>query len=263
MKKLIWRTAIALNLLSAALFDANANEPNSFTHTSAYLTYERLTLEIEVLPHMLQQVQVLRDLDGDGKMSQAEFDQAKAEILVYVQKHIGVTLNARSLRADSAAVMYRFHESANAPSRLYITNWYALLLKPEHLHLRNGMFLELNTEHRNYGTITNGKQSVDFEFPANAREEEGAQFQLAANQIVWLNPNDNLSSPALLWLGAGVCGLALLAGTAYLRKLARRHARRQKRKERAAIVNTLEEPRTRRHSHSSRRHTYELEKALS
>lgn len=263
MRRLMWSASIVLSLASAALFEAHANEPNSFTHTSAYLTHERLTLEIEVLPHMLQQAQVLRDLDGDGIMSQAEFDQAKAEILVYVQQHLGVTLNGRSLRADSAAVRYRFQESANAPSRLYITNWYALLLKPEHLQLRNDMFCELRAEQRNYGTITNGEQSVDFEFPTNALENEGAQFELAADQIVWLNPNDNLSSPALLWLGAGVGGLALLAGTAYLRKLARRHARRQKRKERATIVNTLEEPRTRRRSHSSRRHTYELEKALS
>ncbi|MEK7728323.1 MAG: hypothetical protein AAB354_07895 [candidate division KSB1 bacterium] len=249
---------MVLSLLSAARFNANANEPNSFTHTNAYLTPERLTLEVEVLPHMLQQARVLRD--RDGKMSQAEFDLAKAEILAYAQPRLGVRLNARSLRADSAAVIYRFQETAAAPSCIYITCWYALLLQPEHLQIRNDMFQELAARHRNYGTIANGKLSVDFEFPANAPENEGAQFELAANKIVWLNANDKLSSPALLWLGAGVGGLVLLAGMAYLRKLARRRARRQKRTQRAAMGTRTS---TTSVAPVARRHAYQLEKALS
>ncbi len=254
MTKKIWSALLAISLFGAA--PTYAKESGSFTHTSARLTAERLTLEIEALPHMLQKAQVLRDLDGSGQMSQAEFDHAKAEILSYAQKHLGVTLNARALRADSAAVRYRFQEASAAPTRIYVTCSYALLLKPEHLLVRNDMFQELAAAHKNYGTITNGNQSIDFEFPLNTSAPEGAEFALTSGTLELIASGATWYSPAMLWLGAGIGGLALLAVIAYFRKWARRHARRQKRKQRAApaIAPVARTP---------RRHAYELENVLS
>lgn len=257
MKKIIWSKLILLSLPNLILLAtaAHANETPSFTHTSAQLTREHLTLELEVLPHMLQKAQVLRDLDDNGQMSREEFDHAKAGILNYVQEHISVTLNARVLRADSAAVLYRIAKAAAAPSRIYITCWYALLLKPEHLRLDNRMFSQFAETHKNYGTITHGNQTVDFEFPLVARSEhDGVEFALTAGNVMLLHSGTTLYSPALIWFAAGGGGLVLLGLLAYFRKLARCRTRHQKRTHRATTTAV---------SRVSHRQDYELEQALN
>lgn len=255
MRKSIWNHLFALSLSSVSALYGQASTSESFTHMNAQLGVEKLTLEIEVLPHMLQKAEVLRDIDGDGKISPDEFERARAPILNYAQKHLGVTLNARELNADSATVTYRLHE--HLPARLYITRSYGLLLRPEHLALRNEMFEELHEAHRNYGTLTSGKQILDFAFPTRFAEVKDAEFEIVSGTVRWINHDANLHSPAMLWLGAGLSGLLLFAGMAYARKQARRHARRQKRKQREAMGLKTSSMR------SSPRHAYELEKVLS
>ncbi|NUO81046.1 hypothetical protein HUU05_13285, partial [candidate division KSB1 bacterium] len=218
------------------------------------LTREHLTLDLEILPHMLQQAHVLRDLDGDGQMSQAELGEAKAAILRYVQEHVGITVNQRALRADSAAVMYRLQDAVSAPTRVYVTCWYALLLKPEHLRLRNEMFQAFAATHKNYGTITSGKQVVDFEFPTEAAfTGPGVEFKIFAHDVEWINDAATSYSPALIWLTAGCSGLLALGMIARFRKLARRRARRSKRMQHTSTVAV---------SPRSYQQAYELEKVL-
>ncbi len=257
MRNSIWSFLVALSLCSVSALYGQISKAESFTHMNAQLDAEKLTLEIEAQPHMLQKAQILHDLDSDGKMSQSEFESARTQILNYAQKHLRVTLNERELNADSATVTYRFHEQSHMPARLYITCSYALLLRPEHLVLRNEMFAELQETHQNYGTFTSGKQIIDFVFPSRFAEVRGAEFEIASGIVRWINHEANLHSPALLWLGAGLGGLVLFAGMAYARKQARRHARRQKRKQREALGLDASAMR------SSPRHSYELEKVLS
>ncbi len=255
MKKTLWRKIampglLALNVLNAPAF---ADVPASFSHTNVQLTREHLTLDLEILPHMLQQANVLRDLDGDGQMRQAEFDHARTAILKYVQERFGLIVNQRALRTDSVAITYRFHDDAATPMRINLACRYALLLKPEHLRLRNSMFQEFAATHRNYGTITNGVQTVDFEFPA-AVTRAAVEFTISGNAIALIDDKPVLFSPAMIWLVAGCVGLLVLGVTAHMRKLARRRARRAKRNPRATGEAASSLP---------RQHTYELENALS
>lgn len=254
MKKLVWNFLAALSLSGIAPLHG---QPESFTHTNARLEAGHLTLEVEVLPHMLQKARLLNDLASEGRTDQKELENTRANILRYMQERLGVVLNGRNLSADSVSVAFRFGEQSNAPKQIFVTCWYALLLRPEQLQLRNEMFYELGAAHRNFGTITSEKQMIDFEFPSRSPEARGAEFELAAGGIKWRNANTKLHSPAILWLGAGLGGLVLFGGMAYARKLARRYARRQRRKQREAAGLSATTVRT------SRRHSYELEKVLS
>lgn len=254
MKKLVWNFLTILSLCGIAPL---RGQTEFFTHTNARLEAEHLILEVEVLPHVLQKARLLHERASNDEMSQNEFEGARANILQYAEARLGVVLNGRNLRADSAAVTFRFQEQPNAPKQIFITCWYALLLRPEHLHVRNEMFQELDETHRNFGTMTCGKQVIDFEFPSRSQEARAAEFEVSTGGIKWLNANTNLHSPAILWLGAGLGGLILFGGLAYARKLARHHARRQRRKQREAAGIHSTTVRT------SRRHSYELEKVLS
>lgn len=254
MKKKICRTFALPGLLALSSLNASAfaDEPVSFSHTNVQLSREHLTLDLEILPHMLQQANVLRDLDGDGQMSQAELDHAKTAILSYVRERVGITLNQRALKTDSASITYRLQDAAAAPSRIYVTCSYALLLKPEHLCLRNNMLQEFAATHKNYGTITNGKQTVDFELPS---ETATAEFEISGNGITLINNAPVFFSSTLKWLATGGGGLFALGLIAYLRKLARRRARRAKRAQRTSTSTSA--------SPSSPRRAYELEKVVS
>lgn len=239
-KRIALLSACGLLLLPAA--GIGSQEPGAYTYSSFQLTGKALTLELEIDPHLLRQARVLRDRDGDGQMSQLEFGESKTAILQYVQQKIGVTLNERALRADSAAITYRFADTAPAPSRIYITCYYALLLKPERMVLSNEMFQELAERSRNYGMLAEGKKIADFEFRSTAEKSSEAVVIEFSPSGEWrlLETGAHAMSPAALWGIAGGIGLALLAALAQARKIIKR-ARPRKRKRRSPSIAAARE----------------------
>lgn len=237
---------MALIGASCALCQASdilAEEPESYTYSSFQMNDKALTLELEVHPHLLHQARVLRDRDGDGQMSQLEFDESKAAILQYVREKLSVTLNERALQADSAAIMYRFENSSPAPNRIYVTCRYALLLKPYQLVLRNEMFQELTERSRNYGVLSDGKKNADFAFRSAAdKASSRVEVEFSPNgEWQLLQQNANRMSPAAFWGIAGCCGLLILAVVAQVRKNLKRRARHHNRKQRSPSIAAARE----------------------
>jgi hypothetical protein len=244
MKKFWQRMAlIGASCALCQATDTFAEEPESYTYSSFQMNDKALTLELEVHPHLLQQARVLRDRDGDGQMSQLEFDESKAAILQYVRQKLSVTLNERTLQADSAAIMYRFENSSPTPNRIYVTCWYALLLKPYQLILRNEMFQELTERSRNYGVLSDGRKNADFAFRSAAdKASSHVEVEFRVNGEWQLLPqNANGMSPAAFWGIAGCCGLVILAVVAQIRKNLKRRARHHKRKPRSPSIAAARE----------------------
>ncbi len=243
--KRTWKRIALISANCVLLQAANifAQDPGVYTYSSFQMTGKALTLELEIDPHLLQQARVLRDRDGDGQMSQLEFDESKAAILQYVQQKIGIAINERALRADSAAITYRFEDTAPAPNRIYATCWYALLLKPYQLVLRNEMFQELAERSRNYGMLADGKKTADFEFRSTAdKASEPIEIEFSSTgdwQLLQTDPE--AMSPALIWGLAGCSGSLILAVIALARKKLKRRSRHHKRKRRSPSIAAARE----------------------
>jgi hypothetical protein len=220
-----------------------AEEPETYTYSSFQLTGNALMLELEIHPHLLQQARVLRDRDGDGQMSQLEFDESKSAIVQYVQQKLSVKLNARMLHADSAAITYRFENSSPSPNRIYVTCWYAVLLKPYQLILRNEMFQELTERSRNYGVLSDGKKTADFAFRSRAdKASSPVEVEFFPNGGWQLKEqNANGMSPMAFWGIAGGCGLLILAVAAQIRKHLKHRARHRKRKPHSPSISAARE----------------------
>ncbi len=220
-----------------------AEEPETYTYSSFQMQAKVLALELEIHPHLLQQARVLRDRDGDGEMNQLEFDESQTAILHYVQQRILATLNERILRADSAAITYRSADSTSVPNRVYVTCWYALLLKPYRLVLRNEMFQELTERSRNYGMLTDGKNTVDFEFRSPSDKASAPVEIEFASSGAWqlLEQNSAAMSPVAFWSVAGSSGLLALAVVAKVRATLKRRARNHKRKRQSPSISAAKE----------------------
>jgi hypothetical protein len=245
MMSKIWKKTALLGACCALLHTPNvwADESDSYTYSSFQMNENALKLDLEIHPHLLQQARVLRDLDGDGQMSQLEFDESKAAILQYVQQKIGIVLNERILRADSAAITFRFENSSPVPNRIEVTCRYALLLKPAHLLLRNEMFQELSERSRNYGVLSDGAKTVDFEFRATSRKiSTPVAIEFSSTRDWQLLQNDaDAVNPTVFWGIAGGSGLLVLAVAARVRKTLQHRTRHQRRKRRSPSIATAKE----------------------
>ncbi|MGH7495919.1 MAG: hypothetical protein ACREOO_26485 [bacterium] len=220
-----------------------AEEPETYTYSNFQMHDKALTLELEIHPHLLQQARVLRDRDGDGQMSQLEFDESKTAIVHYVQQKLSVMLNERMLHADSAAITYRFENSSPSPNRIYVTCRYALLLKPAQLVLRNEMFQELTERSRNYGVLSDGRKNADFAFRSRVdKVSSPVEVEFFANgEWQLLDQNASDMSPAVYWGIAGCSGLLILAVAALIRKNSKRRSRHHKRKPRSPSISAARE----------------------
>ena len=220
-----------------------AGEPETYTYSNFQMHEKALTLELEIHPHLLQQARVLRDRDGDGQMSQLEFDESKDAIVHYVQQKLSVLLNERMLHADSAAITYRFEDSSPSPHRIYVTCRYALLLKPRQLVLRNEMFQELTERSRNYGVLSDGRKNTDFAFRSRMdKASSPVQVEFSATgEWQLMEQTTSGMSPAAYWGIAGCSGLLILAVAAWIRKNAKRRTRRHKRKPRSPSISAARE----------------------
>ena len=230
-------------LLLLAVPAVFASEAETYTYSNFQMSGKALTLELEIHPHLLQQARVLRDRDGDGQMSQLEFEESRDAIEQYFQQKIAITINERVLRADSAAIVYRFADSAAVSSRIYVTCWFALLLKPQQLVLNNEMFQELSERSRSYGALADGKRVADFEFRAvSAKASAPIEIEFSSSGDWHLQQPDAAGlSPAAFWSLAGGSGLLLIAAAAYVRKILKRRSRHRHRRRRSRSIAAARE----------------------
>jgi len=240
MKRISWTIAIvACMILSSARLFAQDGVPLSI-HSTYSLNPNCLTLEVDLPPEALLRAGLIEDSDADGKISLHELHQSHQAVLSHLERKLSVWLNGRNLKSDSSFITYKFLSGEELPERVVVSCRFAVLLKPGHFELRNELVDPNDLIARNEGTFQHAGQTVSFEFRHNSNGVvPPVNLEISGTQMSLIPVSDGTLQPALIWLAAGLGGLALF-GTAsrVRRKLARRAQKKKMAQPRTANLPT-------------------------
>lgn len=211
-----WNRLRVFGLAVALCGNVWANAPESEsrfdTKTKVRLAPGGIWLEAEISPRALLTAMPGCDRNADQRLDESELSQSRNEILAYFTANVQLAAEGKTLQADSTYFAFRSPAMPAAlPDRFYIYHWYAMLRQPEHVQVRNALFLELAHDCFHEGAFISGEQRLPFEFLATEDDDTPVTtvraFHIADNGEVSLdNAHNGTLQAGYVWAGLGIFG---------------------------------------------------------